>query len=627
MFSQLFTLAAATSRNGVELEQHLGRLHGLGLSVEGGTRELFRQLGESLPDWLRPEVAGDENVTISSASPVEAMHRLISLSNDPAEGSTRFREMVQAAIEQANQGALARAATMFELAERIIAEKKVDTLVVQAVRTRSHENLQPEVLRKMAETPEKHPVLRKVMNFFTALSVEGLLDELQHEEKRDRRRLLLALLEAHGPAAREAVLAALKASPSEAGGEPHRYYQRNLLYLLRRIPPPTDASLDHEVDLVATLAQPHLSGFLVREAITHLAGVKTEQSEKILTNLMGDFERILLRPKDSPFDLQEIRQSLDRTVAALARFGTITAARAVVGHGLRKQAPLGDTMARLSDLGGQDLSSDPALVERLLKALRAELPLKVLGFVIQKKAENVFYIMEALAGTPAATVAQTLEEIAQRFPEHDFGRAAAKTLTSLGATPRPPEAAPSVSLAGDLELFGLPNLLQTLAEASVSGMLTLKDPEGETSGLIVMEAGKVLDAQAGKLRGSEAIYQLFERPAPGMFAFTARREGPVDKDRLAGAQEVMPIVFEAMRRYDEFRQARVLVPDHVTFEVSGIRPTSHPEEKDVNLWRMVWSKVRAGASAIECEEGIPADSYRIRRLLVHWTEEGALQQI
>ena len=627
MFSQLFTLAAATSHNGAELDQHLGRLRSLGLYGEGSTRDLFRELSESLPDWVRPETASDQPLSFTPSSPVEAMHRLIALTEDPAEGSTRFREMVQAAVEQANQGALARAATMLELAERIIAEKKVDPLVVQAVRTRTHENLQPEVLRKMAETPEKHQLLRKVMNFFTPLTVEGLLDELQLEEKRDRRRLLLALLEAHGPPAREAALAALEASSRESGDEPHRYYQRNLLYLLRRIPPHADASLDREVELVSALAQPEIAGFLVREAITHLGGIKSEQSEKVLTNLMGDFERILLRPKDSPFDLQEIRQSLDRTVAALARFGTITAARAVVGHGLRKQAPLGDTMARLSDLGAQDLSSDPALVERLLKALRSELPLKVLGFVIQKKAENVFYIMEALAGTPAATVAQTLEEIVQRFPEHDFGRMAARTLSGFGATPRPPEAAPSASLSGDLELFGLPNLLQTLAEASVSGMLTLRDTEGETSGLVVMEAGKILDAQAGKLRGSEAIYQLFERPAPGTFAFTARREGPIDKDRMAGAQEVVPIVFEAMRRYDEFRQARVLVPDHVTFEVSGIRPTSHPEEKDVNLWRMVWTKVRGGATALECEEGIPADSYRVRRLLVHWTEEGALQQI
>lgn len=627
IFSQLLTLAASTSRSGAELDERVARLQGLGLGVEASMRDVFRELGESLPDWVRPETGVDPQFSFSSSSPLEAMHRLIALADDPAEGATRFREMVHAAIEQVNQGALARAATMLELAERIITEKKVHVLVVQAMKNRSHEGLQPEVLRKAAETPEKHHLLRKILNFFTPLTVENLLEDLQHEDKRDRRRLLLALLEAHGPETREAVHPILEASAQEAMDEQHRYYQRNLVYLLRRIPPPPEAPMEQEVGVITLLAQPEVPGFLAREAITHLGAIKIEASEKALVNLMGDFERILLRPKDSPYDLQEIRQSLDRTVAALARFGTITAAQAVVGHGLRKQAQLGDTMARLADLGGQDLSADPALVERLLKALRSELPLKVLGFVIQKKAENVFFILEALAATPSASVAQTLEEIVQKFPEHDFGRTAAKTLAGFGATPRPPEAAASVGLAGDLELFGLPNLLQTLAEATVSGMLTLNDSEGETSGLIVMEGGRLLDAQAGKLRGNEAIYQLFERPAPGTFSFIARREGALDKEKAAAAHEVIPIVFEAMRRYDEFRQARVLVPDHVTFEVSGMRPTSHPEEKDVNLWRMVWTKVRAGATALECEEGIPADSYRVRRLLVHWTQEGALQQI
>ncbi len=628
IFSQLLTLAASTSNSGEELEERVNRLQGLGLGVEGNMRELFRGLSESLPDWVRPDAGSEQPLTFSNSSPLEAMHRLISLADDPAEGATRFREMVHAAIEQVNQGALARAATMLELAERIITEKKVDVLVVQSMRNRSHEGIQEEVLRKAAETPEKHPLLKKVMSFFTPLGVAPLLEDLQHEEKRDRRRLLLALLEAHGPATRDAALAILESTSQEAAiDEQHRYFHRNLVYLLRRVPAHADTAMEREVTLVAALAQPEVPGFLAREAITHLGAVRIEASEKALVNLMGDFERILLRPKDSPYDLQEIRQSLDRTVAALARFGTITAAQAVVSHGLRKQAQMGDTMARLADLGGQDLSADPALVDRLIKALRSELPLKVLGFVIQKKAENVFFLLEALASTPSAAVAQALEEIVQKFPDHDFGRAAARTLAGFGATPRPAEGPGVVSLAGDLELFGLPNLLQTLAEAAVSGMLTLRDSEGETTGLVVMEGGRIVDAQAGKLRGNEAIYQLFERPSPGTFAFTARREGAIDKERASAAQEVVPIVFEAMRRYDEFRQARVLVPDHVTFEVSGIRPTSHPDEKDVNLWRIVWSKVRSGATALECEEGVPADSYRIRRLLVHWTEEGALQQI
>jgi hypothetical protein len=625
IMSQLLTMAAVNSRSGSELDQHLHRLRGLGL--QGETRELFRDLGRTLPDWSIAAPQIGEPLMVAPVGPLEAMHRIISLAEDPNEGATRYREMVQAAIEQFNDGSLGRSATMFELAERIIIEKKVDFTVVQSVRQRSHENLDPEMLRKFSETSEKHPLLRKVLNFFTPLTPQGLLAELPTEEKRDRRRLILALLEAHGAAGRTAAFERLEIVAHDPGGDPHRYYARNLLYLLRRIPPAGDTDVKHEVDLVISLISPDAPILLMKELIAYLGQVRHEDAEAALVSLLGSLERTLLRPpKDALYDIQETRQLLDRTVSALARFGTVSSARAVVAHCLRKQSQLGDTMARLTDLGGQDLSGDPETVDRLLKALRAELPIKVLGFTLQRKSESVFYLIESLASTTAPAVRQALEEVVERFPDHDFGRAAAKTLSSTGAQPRQPEA-PSASLSGDLELFGLPELLQTLAESNVSGMLTLKDRESETAGILVMEHGKILDAQAGRLRGPEAIYQLFERPSPGTFAFVSRREGASEKEHGAVPHEVVPLVFEAMRRYDEFRQARLLVPDHVTFEVSGIRPSAHPDEKDANLARLVWNKARTGATASDCEIDVPADSFRVRRLLAHWVEQGALQQV
>ena len=250
--------------------------------------------------------------------------------------------------------------------------------------------------------------------------------------------------------------------------------------------------------------------------------------------------------------------------------------------------------------------------------------MKVLGFVIQRKSENVFYLLEALSGTQTPEVREALEQIVSRFPDHDFGRAAEKTLSSLGAIPRP-STATAASLSGDLELFGLPNLLQTLSEAGVSGLLVLKDLNDETTGLIAFDNGRLLDAQVSKIRGNEAVYQLFERPVPGTFSFVIRREPTPGAE--TSSREVLPIVFEAMRRYDEFRQACVIVPDDVAFELTGIRPVAPPDERDATLIRTIWEKVRSGATASQCEVDITTDAYRVRRLLVHWVEQGAVQQI
>jgi hypothetical protein len=43
------------------------------------------------------------------------------------------------------------------------------------------------------------------------------------------------------------------------------------------------------------------------------------------------------------------------------------------------------------------------------------------------------------------------------------------------------------------------------------------------------------------------------------------------------------------------------------------------------LQKNLWSRVSRGATPLECETEIRCDAYRIRRLLAHWVEQGALQ--
>ena len=79
-----------------------------------------------------------------------------------------------------------------------------------------------------------------------------------------------------------------------------------------------------------------------------------------------------------------------------------------------------------------------------------------------------------------------------------------------------------------------------------------------------------------------------------------------------------------MRRYDELKQATVLVPDETRLRATEVRPSPHPSEKDGMLQKTLWSRVSRGATARECEAEVHTDAYRIRRLLAHWVEQGAL---
>ena len=58
---------------------------------------------------------------------------------------------------------------------------------------------------------------------------------------------------------------------------------------------------------------------------------------------------------------------------------------------------------------------------------------------------------------------------------------------------------------------------------------------------------------------------------------------------------------------------------------TGTAPAPHPTEKDGLLTRTLWTRVSSGATARECEADVRTDAYRIRRLLAHWLEQGALR--
>jgi hypothetical protein len=48
-------------------------------------------------------------------------------------------------------------------------------------------------------------------------------------------------------------------------------------------------------------------------------------------------------------------------------------------------------------------------------------------------------------------------------------------------------------------------------------------------------------------------------------------------------------------------------------------------EEDIDLVISLWEKVVEGTTPRECEEAATADAYRVRRCLVDWLEDGALQ--
>jgi hypothetical protein len=115
-----------------------------------------------------------------------------------------------------------------------------------------------------------------------------------------------------------------------------------------------------------------------------------------------------------------------------------------------------------------------------------------------------------------------------------------------------------------------------------------------------------------------------EDPAPGQFVFGESADRPGADAVLKEPMTVQSVLFEGIRRYDEFKQSAAVVPDEVILSPTGAKPTPAEGETDGELVREVWRRASSGSPPVDCEAEIPVDRFRIRRLYEHWLTEGSL---
>ena len=320
-----------------------------------------------------------------------------------------------------------------------------------------------------------------------------------------------------------------------------------------------------------------------------------------------------------------MRSLLDSTAKSLARMGLPEARRTLVAHGLKRKSELGYTLERLTWLADQDMSKEPDLVDRLVREIRAELPKKVFGLTLKtgRKEYVVDSLIKTLSSTPAPAVKSLLTEMTRDYTGQPFVGTAERMLERLAA----PEAAgrpAAPTLSGDLELFGLPNLLQNLADSQIDGELRVYDKAGEIATRIWLNEGRVLGATGGRLNGEVAVLELLEDPHPGRFELAESEEKIPPEARTKEPMSIQSLLFEGIRRYDEFKRAASVVPDDATYRPAGGQPTLPEGETDAALFKEVWGLASAGKSPAECEAALPVDRYRIRCMFEHWQAEGVL---
>jgi hypothetical protein len=613
VIAQALAAAATGARNDKQLSRDLGRLRAAGVAVGGGA--VFKSLGNGLANWALPRDVARDTAEMGPPLEVQAMGKIVSLSEDPVEVARRYRQLVDAAVEQFNGGNLGRAVQMFGLARKLAKDENIESGYVASIRGRGHEELDAQHLRKFMESPERHLQLQQVMAFFeSGLGVPTLLDQIEIEDRRDRRRLLLDLLVVHGPAARVEALDRLRASVEN---EVSDFGRRNWISILRLIPRSADENVDLEVEAVSRFAGPGIPGFLVKEALTHLGLLKHASAARALMVLLQRWESYLLQTDLEPQNREDGVAALDRLAAALARQGNSRGWDVLIDHAFSGKPEYGESSKRLEELGSQDLSSSPEVVDRLLGEIEDSLPRGILGRLAVRKNQDLPFLVAALAGTREPEVQEVLEEVADRFKTLEAGRAATRVLRA------PAAASPLAGLSGKLDTYGLPALLDRVLQEKATGTLTLRPKEGKETATIAFVQGHPVAARWGRRQGAAAVYQLFERSFPGSYAFDSKV--PTVPPGSRPLPDSATLTREGVRRAGDLERASALLPDDVPLEATGAAPSTVPDEADYELVVSLWEKACAQVPVGQIEEGLTVDVYRVRHALGHWLEEGALR--
>ncbi len=658
--SQLLAAVTRTADTPQELDERLDKLKNMGLNTD--VPSVLRTLGGSVPNWAvvstsPPLPSPDGSARGETPSQVEpllnysdtrlrAMQRIVELGRAPEESSERFDQMLQTAVEQFNQGATGRAVSILESAHQLVRQARIPAVQTDPLWDKASEKIQWHRFEISLPDPVQHQLLRQFVSFFPVLRPANLLSDLRQKEEKTGRRLLISLLQVHGDAVRDEVWKRL-GFLLEEDLEPDWEYAKDLVGLLASIPLQDGAAPDEEVKLLTRFAALPVPLPVFRELVRFATRIDLSQATLLLTTLLEPPAlAAAIRRADLDSDPgSQWSLSFEQILTRLARSADSSIRRLVLKYCLDPDRPAGISTAPLAVLGSRDLATEPNTVARLLALLKRHIPSRLISWIRKPKEYPVLDLVRALSGTSSPRVRSVLAQIARRFPARSFGVAASTALrrpekespAEKAAMRAKEEAAAGglesdiLLLEGELHSFNLPTLLQHLEASSATGILALLNAAEFVEGTATFVKGQLFHCQAGRLRGKDALYALLEKPVFGRFrVIGAAATLPLAESadgQPAGPLPVVPTLLEGMRRYDEYQQLRLLVPDDTVFMPTGERPGRPEGEDDADFIRQVWSEAVFGKTAAQCEASIPADPYRTRRLLAYWLADGVLREV
>ncbi|MCK5554072.1 MAG: FHA domain-containing protein [Deltaproteobacteria bacterium] len=176
-------------------------------------------------------------------------------------------------------------------------------------------------------------------------------------------------------------------------------------------------------------------------------------------------------------------------------------------------------------------------------------------------------------------------------------------------------AAHSRHLSGNLEYFDLPFIIQTLATSERTGTLTITDQLERVFATLYFEAGDVLFAKLGHLRGEEAFYQLFQSPVQDAFTFKGGLPSSEFKDEPEIGTTTTGLLMEAAREQDELKVMKATFADANRILRPQWEILLWGNEETRDLASEIWARLQRGETIAQMVREITVCEYRIYKVL------------
>ena len=219
-----------------------------------------------------------------------------------------------------------------------------------------------------------------------------------------------------------------------------------------------------------------------------------------------------------------------------------------------------------------------------------------------------------------ATIRATEDSVVLRLPIKAFNELqtyfpqVTKEIVSL-ITKRLDKSSPTeaAGLKGDLSLFDLPTVIQTVISSRQTGTLTLKARVGRLSAAINVRQGRLLQVGFGHLSGESAFYELLTHTEPMEFVFEPQPEESMPAaDAVLSSREPHQFLLEAARRSDELPQLmKKLDWPEMIYLQNGSPNWKGFNATQAEIGRKIWFLLEVGLSVSQIANKLPFDRWSV----------------